>query len=113
MLDNPFPDELLNRLAQRSPDEATQEAAMHLSALADELVREERLIDASYLDGLTGCCNAFATAIFFAEQAPAMAGEAGRSTISAFERDLLTSFYREIAALTREAIRDGHDVRQR
>ncbi len=113
MLEDPFPDELLDRLSKRSPEEATQEAAMHLSALADELVREERLIDASYLDGLTGCCNAFATAVFFAEQAPAVSSEVERFAISAFERDLLMSFYREIAALAREAVRDGHDVRQR
>ncbi len=113
MLEDPFPDELLDRLGKRSPDEATQEAAMHLSALADELVREERLIDASYVDGLTGCCNAFSTAVFFAEQAPGMSGEVDRSSIRAFERDLLMSFYREIAGLAREAARDGHDVRQR
>lgn len=113
MLDNPFPDELLSRLSQRVPDSAAQEAAMHLSGLAEELVTEERLIDASYLDGLTACCHAFERALFFAEQAPGLDGQAARATLNAFERDLLSSFYQEIATLAREAVRDGHNVRER
>ncbi len=113
MLDNPFPDELLSRLGQRAPDSAAQEAAMHLSALAEELVTEERLIDASYLDGLTACCHAFERALFFAEQAPARQDQTTHIAMRAFEADLLSSFYREIAVLAREAVCDGHNVRER
>jgi protein gp37 len=113
MLENVFPKQLLHRLEQLSPDEAAQEAAMHLSALAEELVVHERLIDAAYLDGLTACCNAFERALFFAEQGASSQEVGGSAAIRAFERELLGSFYREIATLAREAVWDGHNVRER
>ncbi|MDP9312130.1 MAG: hypothetical protein M3R24_14805 [Chloroflexota bacterium] len=113
MLGNIFPENLLNRLGQLSPDAAAQEAALHLSALCEELVADERLIDAAYFDGLTACCHAFERAIFFAEAGPVAQDEANRAVLHAFEQELLLSFYREIAALAREAGRDGHNVRHR
>ncbi|GAC1555748.1 MAG: hypothetical protein NVS2B7_31460 [Herpetosiphon sp.] len=108
-----FPEELLQRVHVLPPQQAAQAAAMYLSAQAEDLVAEERLIDASYLDGLTACCNAFEQALFFAEHGSTAQPALQRSPLTEFERELVLAFYREIAVFAREAVRDGHDVRQR